>query len=684
MALQLRKRDRLVSISCEIRAAAAIVNTPTAYKTSPVRSTTRFSPWSSSSFVSVRVVLRCQYCPSVQSRIFKNAHHAGSAVSESLLTAIAYTHGICYACSSGGPRKAAIDSVQNQIEFDFGEIKKLRSAHNSHVPVSGLPAELLSEVFLWVVRSSVQDCSIRYGLQGWIKDDDPCFGIGTFGFRQVCKHWNEVAIGSPKLWVWWFPGATEAWPLFYERSRGAPISLFWRDTPTLVRYPNILKDPTLPKRTRLLDFRGENQHFEYFLRVFDPIPPFNASSIQLNITPYHAKNPEDHLVRFFSLSFPKLSSLDIRNFLPDPSSPVFMTSNLTSLRLSFPFSNEPHYTLAEFSKTLQRHPNLRKLDLEDGAMPRVEPSGVPVSFVLSQLTDLKLCGMVDCVSGLIDLIGMSPPLLDVVLRFRHPRHQIVPPLFDPVKKILGAYYGRTEPDRARKAVHLMVEQTFGQDRAPIAFVVKSSEPRPAPAPSLQSSLRLELWWAQEVFEFFHLFPLENVKTFSANRLSIYLPQYRTILQKMEHLMHLNLTAVNVNEVIAVIDHRYQGTLEINTMTRGQVTYTHADEPAQPVVPKLAYLTLSHLDFLYEASSVLLTCLQGRRAREVGLKRLVIRSCRVHSEQEISRFKKVVEEVEWSDLEEIGSGYEDSGLEDTDCELGGYDSDYGYDYYNNYY
>ena len=260
--------------------------------------------------------------------------------------------------SSDRPHKNAFDALQTQIEFHFGEINKLRRAQNTRAPISRLPAGLLSEVFRCVVTSGVRNSNIHSDVRRWTGNGDLCFGTGTVGFRQVCKHWNEVAIRSSQLWVRWVPGATETWPLFYERSEGAPISLFWRYSRAL---PAIPKDAAWPDRIRLLDFRGEIQHFEHFLNAFDSIPPSNASTIRLRITPYHAKKPEDHLVRFFSHSFPKLSSLDIGNFLPDPSSPVFMTSNLTSLKLSFPFSDEPRYTLADLSKTLQRHPDLQNL-----------------------------------------------------------------------------------------------------------------------------------------------------------------------------------------------------------------------------------------------------------------------------------------------------------------------------------
>jgi len=57
-------------------------------------------------------------------------------------------------CSLEGPRKEAINSRQNQIGFFVGEANRLKYAQNSRVTISRLPAELLSEVFLYVVESS--------------------------------------------------------------------------------------------------------------------------------------------------------------------------------------------------------------------------------------------------------------------------------------------------------------------------------------------------------------------------------------------------------------------------------------------------------------------------------------------------------------------------------------------------
>ena len=76
-----------------------------------------------------------------------------------------------------------------------------------------------------------------------------------------------------------------------------------------------------------------------------------------------------------------------------------------------------------------------------------------------------------------------------------------------------------------------------------------------------------------------------------------------------------------------------------------------------MAPKLAFLTLSRLDFLYVDD--LLSYLRDRRDREVGLKWLIVRACRVRSEEHLSGFKEVVKEIGLGDLEEMGSDSEGS-------------------------
>src|ERR1700753_3611561 len=123
-----------------------------------------------------------------------------------------------------------------------------------------MPAELLSEVFSYVVESGII-IGIENPYLGPRETPgcDAYFVPRTFSFRQVCKHWNEASIRSPRLCVWWVAGATKAWPLFRERSKGAPIFLTWQHSGTSA-LPGITKDAAVLGRIRRLDFFGETQH----------------------------------------------------------------------------------------------------------------------------------------------------------------------------------------------------------------------------------------------------------------------------------------------------------------------------------------------------------------------------------------------------------------------------------------
>jgi hypothetical protein len=107
-------------------------------------------------------------------------------------------------------------------------------------------------VFLCVVDSGLQRGNTH-------------FARGTFGFRVVCKRWDEVAVGFPRLWVRWTSGAVGAWPLFQARSRDALLFVtlqpgyHWKPVPASGR--DILADPTVSRRIRRLDFSGTGNNW---------------------------------------------------------------------------------------------------------------------------------------------------------------------------------------------------------------------------------------------------------------------------------------------------------------------------------------------------------------------------------------------------------------------------------------
>jgi len=432
-----------------------------------------------------------------------------------------------------GPRKVAVDALRRQIRRHSREIIKLRSAHNTHVPISGLPAELLSEVFLYIVVPGLQDDNTR-------------FTTGTFRFRQVCKHWNEVAVEFPRLWVWLVPGAVRAWPLFNERSKNAPLFLTWPRRPHGSTTSDTLMDPTIPGRIRVLDFSGTNFDLEYLLGALDSSAPSNASSVRLHVTLYDEHGARKHPTGFLSLSFPKLSKLDVKNFLPDFSSPIITTSDLVSLKLSIPYGDKSCYTRSQFSKILQRHPNLQELHLWQGGMPQVEPLESLIPVALPRLVDLQLYGSDAIVVGFVNLIGMSSPLRNVIISFDSTHTTGGSTLPTAVKQILKSYYECRALDHNRKAEHLTISSAPGENT--LVFNA-GSHPTPPSYRTYNLELRFDKVDDVLVEEICLLFPLDNIDGFTAIGLCLPSDRYHGMFRKMEGLLYLRLDNLDVEPVL---------------------------------------------------------------------------------------------------------------------------------------
>jgi len=401
-------------------------------------------------------------------------------------------------------------------------------------------------VFLCIVESGLQHNNL--GLT-----------VGTFEFRHVCKHWNNVAVEFPQLWVRWAARAVRAWPLFNTRSKGAPIFITWRPYHIPAAGPDALVDPTIPGRIQQLDFSGTSEQLERLFGAFNSSPPSNALSIQVHVTlplisQATIQDTQEHLARFLSSSFPKLSKLDIYNYQPDSSSSVFTTSNLISLRLSFPHTTRPRYTLAQLSQIIRKHPNLRELELKDGAMPQVESPGALVPFTLPQLADLELRGTAESILGLVNLIGTSSPLQNVSFHFCSNRDQNIPGFVDAVKKILAAYYECEGLDHPRKANRLIVSE---DDGGPLYFVARSCS---APTSTPQPTLELQFSRASELLRIFPLFPLKDVREFTIEGVALSSKGYDTILRKVKGVSQLHLSKLDIAPVLEALDPRNRGAL----------------------------------------------------------------------------------------------------------------------------
>lgn len=421
-----------------------------------------------------------------------------------------------------GQHRTETKSLQKQADFRVGEADRSIYTTNPDAAVSRLPAELLAEIFLFVIESALQGGNTR-------------FTPGTFIFLHVCRRWNQVAVGCPRLWRWWIPGASKAWPLFNSRSRGIPIFLSWRpQLPASAR--DILIDPATPERILGLDFIGTSEQLAHFLGIFDSGTPANASSIRLKILPYDDQEPRERLFRFLSLSFPKLSRVNLENFLPDSSSLILTTSSLTSLKLTAPHEIEDRYTLSQLSRLLRRHSNLQELDLSHGAIPLFGPSEASlVSFALPRLVTLRLCGTQEAVSGFADLIGISSHLHTVVIRISNARLVLYPDLSSAMKKVFVAYYGCQGLDHPRKFHQFAISyDTATED---LTFST-----RPVSTPNVKSILKFQFprLHKESAGEITPPFLLDDIQEFVFEGMDIYENRWCERLLKMKNLSHLKL------------------------------------------------------------------------------------------------------------------------------------------------
>ena len=373
-----------------------------------------------------------------------------------------------------------------------------------------------------------------------------------------------MAVGSPQLWRWWVAGAVKAWPVFNSRSKNTPLSLTWR--PHLPASPrDILTDFEIPKRINQLDFIGTSEQLAEFVGAFDSSLSANMSSLRLQITPYDHREPQGRLASFLSSPFPKLSRLDLGNFLPNPSSSIFTTSNLTSLKLFIPYENADPYTPSQFSQILLRHPNLQELDLSPGAIPFSLPTSTLVPFVLPRLVSLRLHGIEVAIWRFINLIDMSSPLNDVVIRFHNDPPSTPLALAGTVKKILVAYYECQGLNHPRKFNHLTISYSSEKE-----YLIFNTLSRSDPTSNLKSNLRFQFNGTNEhtggmiVTESFPLFPLNDVREFTAEGPDVCGEQYGEMFRKMKDLSHLRVENQDVFAALQALSSGNQGQFRVVT------------------------------------------------------------------------------------------------------------------------
>lgn len=285
----------------------------------------------------------------------------------------------------------------------------LKRRRNALLPVSRLPPEVLSAVFLLVVKYERS-----YDSTGdWTH------------VLAVCKHWRDVGLHEPTLWAYWgtFKSPTYL-PIFAARSEAASLYIkicFHEGTnPSFIpSWKALSSDSSICQRVRELDvhFEGEDSS------VLDPfgdtlstacIPQMQRLRLFIG---YHRGFRHYRLpAAFTTCKFPQLSYLERWQCGVDWAALIFDTSTLTHLVIARTTKhNSP--TLLRVREILSNKSMLKVLNLD---LDENQESSVNLQMPMIELRHLRevqLIGSLGSCLNVMDSILYSRNLIQVSLSF---------------------------------------------------------------------------------------------------------------------------------------------------------------------------------------------------------------------------------------------------------------------------
>jgi hypothetical protein len=264
-------------------------------------------------------------------------------------------------------------------------IRGLKTRRNAMVLASGLPAEILSDIFMIAVACDKR--SLKTNI-------------------QVCGHWRAVALGYSRLWPLGIDYVTEnpSWTAeMLLRSKQNPISVTADLHETCSRrLPRNITADIMTKNVRLaLKHGGRVERLEFMARKSElrrVVQQLHQSITVLDSLVSLALGLDSAWDTTYPLvinrSMPCLRHLHIHDCAPNWSSPVFQV--LTRLRISFSVRAIP--PISALSDVLADLSNLESLELVNAIPDTTGIIVLPNLRHLSLKVDWRHSGMADCIA----------------------------------------------------------------------------------------------------------------------------------------------------------------------------------------------------------------------------------------------------------------------------------------------
>jgi hypothetical protein len=265
-------------------------------------------------------------------------------------------------CPEVTPDGPALNSkAQTKIDDDLEALEErkraLRTRRNSLSPISSIPPELLSAIFVFhAQRMRLRLNPGNPNVLSWLL-------VG-----HVCHHWREVALRTPELWATPFLDCSKATDEMLARSKMAPLNLKigWR-----YRMESIQKALMHVERLQvvsLLFLDSDNAGCRCIMDFINKLSSCSAPKLR-SLALEVGEKQTPRVVIPISFPAPNLCNLQIKNC--DLSWASAVLTGLTVLDIK---KLSPEYlpTLDELISALRRMPALHTLALED-ALPTLSP-----------------------------------------------------------------------------------------------------------------------------------------------------------------------------------------------------------------------------------------------------------------------------------------------------------------------
>ncbi|TFK64574.1 hypothetical protein BDN72DRAFT_846446 [Pluteus cervinus] len=238
---------------------------------------------------------------------------------------------------------------RTRIEADIQSLEKrlqdLRATRNSFLPISTLPHDVLC----WIFQIA--------------KTERHCIeATTTHRLTWVCRHWREIALGFPSLWVDVDPSLGPSWfRVHLERSKEANLSaMIWNgDNLNIPTMANQL----VPQMHRISDLIVENTGIDLAEDrnsiMVTPAPALRSLEMQDVVLPQI----------FFSGVAPLLKWVSLTYFTGFRFSTIPFSS-ITDLTLDHP---KPKLSLSYFLENIISFPHLQRLTLSSALYESPDP-----------------------------------------------------------------------------------------------------------------------------------------------------------------------------------------------------------------------------------------------------------------------------------------------------------------------